>query len=64
LSTKSFVKQTTRLYGSSRRNLLDGLHDFLPVDEQTWFLQYLNNLKSTASALLSSDDSLKDVDLL
>jgi len=28
LSTKTFVKQTARLYGESRRNLLDGLHDF------------------------------------
>ncbi len=35
-----------------------GLHDFLPVDEQSWFLEYLDHLKSTSSALISSDDSL------
>ncbi|CAF2319812.1 unnamed protein product [Rotaria sp. Silwood2] len=62
LSTKQFVKQTAHLYGESRRNLLDGLHDFVPVDEQTWFLEYLNNLKSTSSSLLSSNESLQDVD--
>ncbi|CAF1118031.1 unnamed protein product [Rotaria sp. Silwood1] len=62
LSTKQFVKRTARLYGESRRNLLDGLHDFIPVEEQTWFLEYLNNLKSTSSSLLSSNESLQDVD--
>ncbi|CAF4146010.1 unnamed protein product [Rotaria socialis] len=61
-STKAFVKKTARLYGESRRNLLDGLHDFVPVDEQSWFLEYLNNLKSNSSSLSSSDDSLQDVD--
>ncbi len=28
LSTKTFVKQTARLYGESRRNLLDGRWDY------------------------------------
>lgn len=55
LTTKTFVKQTARLYGNSRRNLLDGLHDFLPVDEQKWFLEYLDNLKMTSSSFLSRD---------
>ncbi len=41
-----------------------GLHDFLPVDEQSWFLEYLYRLKSTSSALFSSDDSLQDVETL
>ncbi|CAF1201556.1 unnamed protein product [Rotaria sordida] len=62
LNIKQFVKRTARLYGKSRRNLLDGLHDFVPVDEQTWFLEYLNKLKSTSSALMSSNASLQDVD--
>lgn len=50
-----------------RWNLIDislGLHDFLPVEEQRWFLQYLNNLKSSTSALFSSDESLRSVDTL
>ncbi|CAF1477537.1 unnamed protein product, partial [Adineta steineri] len=64
LNTKTFVKQTARLYGESRRNLLDGLHDFLPINEQTWFLDYLNNLKSTPSSLFSSTESLQDVQTL
>ncbi|CAF1381861.1 unnamed protein product [Adineta steineri] len=64
LNTKTFVKQTARLYGESRRNLLDGLHDFLAINEQTWFLDYLNNLKSTPSSLFSSTESLQDVQTL
>ena len=41
-----------------------GLHDFLPVDEQAWFLKYLNRLKSASSVLISSDDSVQDVEIL
>lgn len=81
LTTKSFVKKTARLYGESRRNLLDGidnklsfmynthivvlgLHDFLPIDEQVWFLDYLDNLKTTKSLLFSSTESLEKVEAL
>ncbi|UJR25134.1 hypothetical protein I4U23_006493 [Adineta vaga] len=64
LSTKIFVKQTARLYGESRRNLLDDLHDFLPIDEQVWFVEYLEHLKSKKSILFSSNESLQDVETL
>ncbi|CAF0892934.1 unnamed protein product [Adineta ricciae] len=64
LTTKSFVKKTARLYGESRRNLLDGLHDFLPIDEQVWFLDYLDNLKTTKPSLFNSTESLEKVETL
>ncbi|CAF1666389.1 unnamed protein product, partial [Didymodactylos carnosus] len=62
ITFRSFVEQTSNLYGESRLYLLNEMEHFAPVEEQIWFEEFLKDLNvntttSSTETLLLEEQS-------